>query len=102
MRRDIDRRPHRIKQTLQLPGMRKDYLGGVADDEKKAVKKFLESNQSNALKTRPKVSDCSPFCLYRVASDALVLGMTFAMNLQCRRNFGSISKVEHLTSSCRL
>jgi hypothetical protein len=38
--------------------MRKDYLGGVPDDEKKIIKRFIESrsNKENALKVKPKVS----------------------------------------------
>jgi uncharacterized protein (DUF2461 family) len=62
LRRDIDRKPHRIKTVLAEPGIRKAFLGGVQDDEKKAVKAFtnLPMNQSNALKRNPKVRSSSP------------------------------------------
>jgi hypothetical protein len=48
---------------LTDPGIRKTFLGGVQNDEKKAVKTFtnLTTNQSNALKRNPKVSDLIPF-----------------------------------------
>jgi uncharacterized protein (DUF2461 family) len=57
MREDIDAHPNRIKAVLRQPGIRKDYLEGVADDEKKALKKFLEKNKESALKVAPKVSE---------------------------------------------
>lgn len=62
LRRDIDRKPHKIKAVLTDSGIREAFLGGVKDDEKKAVKAFtsLSMNQSNALKRNPKV--CS-ICL---------------------------------------
>jgi uncharacterized protein (DUF2461 family) len=63
LRRDIDRKPQKIKAVLTDPGIRKTFLGGVQNDEKKAVKTFtnLTTNQSNALKRNPKVSDLIPF-----------------------------------------
>ncbi|KAL1792594.1 hypothetical protein ACET3X_009101 [Alternaria dauci] len=59
LRRDIDRKPHKIKAVLTDPGIRKAFLGGVKDDEKKAVNAFtsLSMNQSNALKRNPKGYD---------------------------------------------
>ncbi|RMZ74345.1 glycoside hydrolase family 92 [Pyrenophora seminiperda CCB06] len=56
LRRDIDRKPHKIKAVLRNAGIRKHFLGGAADDDKKAVKAFtsLPMNQSNALKRNPK------------------------------------------------
>jgi len=56
IRRHIDRRPHLLKQILLEPGIRKEFLGGVASDERKVVKAFAAQNQENALKTKPKVS----------------------------------------------
>lgn len=56
MRRDIDRKPHKIKRVLTDAGLRKHFFGGVADDERQGVKAFVEQNAENALKTRPKVS----------------------------------------------
>lgn len=59
LRRDIDRKPHKIKAVLRNAGIRKHFLRGAADDDKKVVKAFtnLPMNQSNALKRNPKVSD---------------------------------------------
>jgi len=58
LRRDIDRKPHKFKAVLTDAGIREAFLGGVKDDEKKAVKAFtsLSMNQSNALKRNPKAS----------------------------------------------
>lgn len=58
LRRDIARKPHKIKRVLTDAGIRGAFLGGVADDEVKAVKAFVNqpSNQSTALKRHPKVS----------------------------------------------
>ena len=56
LRRDIDRRPHLLKQTLLGAGIRKEFLGGVASDERKVAKALAAQNQENALKTKPKVS----------------------------------------------
>lgn len=57
LRQDIDRKPHKIKAVLTDAGIRKAFLEGVANDEKKAVKAFvnLPQNMSNALKKNPKV-----------------------------------------------
>lgn len=57
LRRNIDRKPHKIKRVLADAGIRQAFLGNVADDEKKAVKAFvnLTTNQSSALKRNPKV-----------------------------------------------
>ena len=59
MRRDIDRKPHKIKAVLTNDGIRRAFFGGCAADEKKAVKAFVNqtSNRSTALKKHPKVSD---------------------------------------------
>ncbi|KAH7361258.1 hypothetical protein BKA66DRAFT_514747 [Pyrenochaeta sp. MPI-SDFR-AT-0127] len=59
LRRDIDRKPHKIKATLTNAGIRRAFLGGVQADEKKAVKAFtsLPTNQSTALKRHPKGYD---------------------------------------------
>ncbi|EMD96019.1 hypothetical protein COCHEDRAFT_1166796 [Bipolaris maydis C5] len=59
IRRDIDRKPHKIKSVLRNRDFRETFLGGVQDDDKKAVKAFtsLSMNQSNALKRNPKGYD---------------------------------------------
>lgn len=56
LRRDVDRKSHKIKHVLTDPGLRKEFLGGIPKDEKKAVKAFVNQNTENALKTKPKVS----------------------------------------------
>ena len=61
MRRDLDRKSHKLKGVLLDPTMRKEFLGGTSKDEKKAVKAFVEQNKENALKTKPKVSLKKPF-----------------------------------------
>ncbi|XP_014560260.1 hypothetical protein COCVIDRAFT_89706 [Bipolaris victoriae FI3] len=59
LRHDIDRKPHKIKSVLRNRQFRETFLGGVQDDDKKAVKAFtsLSMNQSNALKRNPKGYD---------------------------------------------
>jgi uncharacterized protein (DUF2461 family) len=66
LRREIDRRSTRIKQVLTNEPIRKAFLGGVPDDEKKVVKAFigLTSNASTALKRHPKVKYLSFFCTH--------------------------------------
>ena len=56
LRRDIDRKPHKIKSVLMDASIRKAFFGKVSN-EIKAVKAFTDqpSNRSNALKTHPKV-----------------------------------------------
>ncbi|CBX93066.1 hypothetical protein LEMA_P039670.1 [Plenodomus lingam JN3] len=56
LRRDIDRAPDHLKSVLRNEGIRKAFLHGVQDDNKKVVKAFtsLPGNQSNALKRNPK------------------------------------------------
>ena len=55
LRRSVDRKPAKIKAVLKEPGIRKDFFGGVAADDKKVVKAFAAQNASNALKVKPKV-----------------------------------------------
>ncbi|KAF2689312.1 hypothetical protein K458DRAFT_413609 [Lentithecium fluviatile CBS 122367] len=59
LRHDVDRKPHKIKRVLTDVGIRRAFFGGVPDDEKKAVKAFVNqtSNQSTALKKHPKGYD---------------------------------------------
>ena len=56
LRRDIDRKPHKIKRVLTDARIRKAFFGGVAENEKKVVQAFVGQNAENALKTKPKVS----------------------------------------------
>ncbi|KAL8737931.1 MAG: hypothetical protein Q9190_008063 [Brigantiaea leucoxantha] len=54
LRRNVDRKSHKLKAILMEPAMRKEFLGNVGKDERKAVKAFVAQNQENALKTKPK------------------------------------------------
>ena len=54
MRKDVDLKSHRIKAVLTAAELRKEFLGGIANDEKKAVKAFVGMNTENMLKTKPK------------------------------------------------
>lgn len=56
LRTEIDQRPERLRSVLNEPNMRKHIFGGIAKDEKKAIRAFCEQNKENALKTKPKVS----------------------------------------------
>jgi len=54
LRRNIDRKPTKLREVLSEPRMRKQILGVTSSDEKKAVKAFADQNKENALKTKPK------------------------------------------------
>ena len=41
MRKDVDLKSHKIKAVLTAAELRKEFLGGIANDEKKAVKAFV-------------------------------------------------------------
>lgn len=56
LRTEIDQRPEMLRNVLNEPNMRKYIFGGVAKDEKRAVRAFCEQNKENALKTKPKAS----------------------------------------------
>lgn len=55
MRKDLDKKSHRLKRVLMGREMRKEFLGGVKEEEVKVVKAFVGLNGENALKTKPKV-----------------------------------------------
>ena len=55
MRKDVDKKSHRLKNVLMAPELRREFLGGIKEDEKKAVKAFVSHNNENMLKTKPKV-----------------------------------------------
>ena len=57
VRTDIDRKPHKMKNVLMAPAVRKSILGGVGRDEKKTIKAFTSHNSESALKTKPKGYD---------------------------------------------
>ena len=54
LRRDIDRKPHKLKNALLDAGIRKEFLGGIGSDEKRVVKAFARHNAESALKTKPR------------------------------------------------
>lgn len=60
LRTEIDQRSERLRSVLMEARMRKRIFGGVAKDEKKAIRVFCEQNKENALKTKPKVSQLRP------------------------------------------
>ena len=58
LRRSIDERPRRWRRVLNDDALRRIFLpkaSGSGSDER-AIKAFVEKNQENALKTKPKVS----------------------------------------------
>ena len=60
LRRNVDRKPEKIREVLTEANLRKQILGGVSNDEKKTIKAFASQNTENALKTKPKVGAISP------------------------------------------
>ncbi|KAJ5887449.1 hypothetical protein N7495_007490 [Penicillium taxi] len=54
LREDIDENSDQWKEILGAEDMRREILGGVADDQKKVVKAFAHQNRNSALKTKPK------------------------------------------------
>ncbi|KAI9838975.1 MAG: hypothetical protein M1819_004183 [Sarea resinae] len=56
LRRDVDRKSHKIKSVLTNAGLRKEFFGGIPKNEKNAVRAFIGQNTENALKTKPKVN----------------------------------------------
>ena len=57
IRRDIDRKPHKIMNVLANPNIRKDFLGNVKDNKTQIMKAFAAHNAESALKTKPKVCE---------------------------------------------
>lgn len=55
MRTDINENSEDLKQILVAPSLRKEFFGGIPNDEKKAVAAFIKGSNSDALKTKPKV-----------------------------------------------
>ena len=55
LRKSVDRHGERLKAVLGDGRIRKEFLGGVKGG-KEAVKKFVDLNASNALKTKPRVN----------------------------------------------
>jgi hypothetical protein len=65
LRREINRKPHKLKRVLGRAGIRGTFLGGVSDDEDKVVAAFVaaRNNASTALKRNPKVCLCVCVCV---------------------------------------
>lgn len=55
LRRDVDRKSHKLKRVLLDERIRKEFLGGAKAKEGDCVAKFAALNKENALKTKPKV-----------------------------------------------
>ena len=55
VRHEIDGNSHRLKAILNEEGLRREFFGGV-DEEEGAVKAFVSQNKESALKTKPMVS----------------------------------------------
>jgi hypothetical protein len=56
LRHQVDRKSHKLKKVLMEAQLRKEFLGGVDKDDKQVVTAFVNKNQENILKTKPKVS----------------------------------------------
>ena len=72
MRKDLDKKSHKIKTVLTAPELRKEFFGGIGNDEKKAVKAFVGMNTENMLKTKPKAG---PLC-YCILGGFLLIRMS--------------------------
>jgi hypothetical protein len=55
LRDDIDNNSERLKDVLRQEGLRREFFGGIPDDEDEAVGAFAKQNSESALKTKPKV-----------------------------------------------
>jgi hypothetical protein len=56
IRREIDRKPHRLKRILRATELRKDFFDSISDNKEEVVEAFAKGSSKNALKTKPKVS----------------------------------------------
>ena len=55
LRKDVDKKSHKLKEVLMGDRLRKEFMGGVSKDVGAVVKKFVAMNRENALKTKPRV-----------------------------------------------
>jgi hypothetical protein len=108
LRRDIDRKPHKMKNVLRETRLRKEILGVTSDDEKKVIQAFVKGNASSALKTKPKVSNLLPcpftfdlrfpfYSAWRIAKDLMDLS-TIAVSTALA-NSARISRPEPTTTT---
>ena len=61
LRRDVDRKSHKLKQVLLDERIRKEFLSGAKAKEGDCVARFAALNKENALKTKPKVYSGTAF-----------------------------------------
>ncbi|KAL2830228.1 hypothetical protein BDW59DRAFT_141275 [Aspergillus cavernicola] len=54
LREDIDGNSQGLKAILRENDLRREFFGGIPDDEDKFVKAFVRQNSESALKTKPK------------------------------------------------
>ncbi|KAI9768938.1 MAG: hypothetical protein M1840_004534 [Geoglossum simile] len=55
IRREIDRKPSKLKRILRDAGLRREFLDNAPDNDREVVKEFVGGSSANALKTKPKV-----------------------------------------------
>lgn len=63
VRQNVDQNPQRIKRVLNDADVRRQFMNGVPNDEKKAAKAFVSQNQESALKSKPMVRVTFPLFL---------------------------------------
>ncbi|RDW72626.1 DUF2461 domain-containing protein [Aspergillus mulundensis] len=61
LREDIDTNSQGLKTVLREEGLRREFFGGIPDDDDEAVKAFVSQNSESALKTKPKASSPTQF-----------------------------------------
>jgi hypothetical protein len=99
LRRDIDRKPHRIKLALTDTGIRTGFLKNVANNPDKAVHAFanLATNKLTALKRHPKASLNSPpevgTCVM-VQFDHISIRLHMYLEVTCTLRFGATTRLE--------
>ncbi|KAL3472336.1 hypothetical protein BJX99DRAFT_235759 [Aspergillus californicus] len=54
IREDIDGNSQDLKAVLNADGMRREFFGGIPDDEDEAVEAFVSQNSEGALRTKPR------------------------------------------------
>ncbi|OJJ43108.1 hypothetical protein ASPZODRAFT_1218075 [Penicilliopsis zonata CBS 506.65] len=54
LREEVDQRSHRLKAILREANMRRVIFDGIPDEEREAVKAFVDQNKESSLKIKPK------------------------------------------------
>ena len=93
LRRDFDRKSHKLKKVLLNEAVRKELFNGVPEDEKKVIKAFVELNKENMLKTKPKVSSNLP--LHDGMTKILIRDTTLRILTSLFLDYGIIQLVEN-------